>query len=185
MLTRLPGPAGRAAAAFFAGGIADLARRAPEGSHWGIHLCLGDMNHRAMGRLRDVSPIVWLGNAIVDRWPAGRHLDFIHAPLAAGSEPPPLEPEFYAPLRDLRLPVGTRFVAGFVHEERTLPEQRALLAHLDELIGRPVDVACSCGLGRRSREDALATIDQAAALADGRASRRAADHRTEVPAASG
>ena len=166
VLTSLPATVGRVAAAFFARGMADLARRAPEGSRWGIHLCLGDMNHRALGRLRDVGPIVWLANAIIDRWPAGRPLDFIHAPLAAASEPPPVDPAFYAPLADLRLPPATRFVAGFVHEERTLAEQQKLLAELDALIGRPVDVACSCGLGRRSREDALRTIDQAVALAD-------------------
>jgi len=166
-LTFLPAVAGRIAAAFFARGITELARRAPAGSRWGIHLCLGDMNHRSMGRLKDVAPIVWQANAIIDRWPAGRILDFIHAPLAAGIEPPPLDPEFYAPLRDLRLPPDTRFIAGFVHEERTLTEQQRLLGELDALIGRPVDVACSCGLGRRSREDALRTIDQAVALADG------------------
>lgn len=165
-LTFMPAVAGRVAAAFFARVIADLVRRAPEGSRWGIHLCLGDMNHRSMGRLKDVGPIVWQANAIIDRWPAGRVLDFIHAPLAAGIEPPPLEPEFYAPLRDLRLPEETRFIAGFVHEERTFTEQQKLLGELDALLGRPVDVACSCGLGRRSREDAVRTIDLAVALAD-------------------
>jgi len=166
VLTSMPSVVGRVAAAFFAGGMADLARRAPEGSRWGIHLCLGDMNHRALGRLRDVGPIVWLANAIFDRWPAGRSLDFVHAPLAAGNEPPPLDDAFYAPLRELRLPATTRFIAGFVHEERTLAEQRKLLGELDDLIGRPVDVGCSCGLGRRSREDAMRTIDQAVALAE-------------------
>lgn len=186
ILTFLPPLVGRLVAVYFARGIVDLVRRSPEGSRWGIHLCLGDMNHRAYGRLRDVSPIVWLANAIVDRWPDGRHLDFLHAPLAAGAEPPPLDPEFYAPLRDLRLPPETRFIAGFVHEERSLAEQRNLLRKLDELIGRPVDVACSCGLGRRSREDALRTIKQARALVDSRPARaRRKPTRQEVTAGVG
>jgi len=163
-VTMAPSFLHRPAAAFLAGGIARLAREAPEGSRWGIHLCLGDMNHRALGRLRDTRPIVALSNAIVARWPAGRHLDFMHVPLAEAVEPPPIEPEFYEPLRGLRLPPETRFIAGFIHEGRTLEEQRGLMARLDELLGRPVDVACSCGLGRRSREDALATIDMAAEL---------------------
>jgi hypothetical protein len=166
ILTFLPPAVGRLAAVYFARGIVDLARRAPEGTRWGIHLCLGDMNHRAYGRLRDVGPIVWLSNAIVDRWPQGRPLDFIHAPLAAAAEPPPPEPEFYAPLRDLRIPEHTRFVAGFVHEERTITEQRALMAQIDDLIGQRVDVACSCGLGRRSRDEALLTLAQARELVD-------------------
>lgn len=67
-------------------------------------------------------------------------------------------------LRDVHLPASTRFVGGFVHEERTLTEQRALLLELDRLIGRPVDVACSCGLGRRDTEAALAVIDRTAEL---------------------
>jgi hypothetical protein len=165
-LTRLPGPMLAPAARFLASGICRLAREAPEGSRWGIHLCLGDMNHRAYGRLQDVAPIVALAEAIIRGWPSGRRLEFLHAPLAAADEPPPVEATFYAPLARLAtsLPAGTRFIAGIVHEERTLDEQRELLAGLDDLLGTPVDVACSCGLGRRSRDDALATIDRAAAL---------------------
>lgn len=164
VLTQLPTPLVGPVAAFFARGISRLVEGAPAGSHWGIHLCLGDMNHRAMGRLDDVRRIVSLSNAIVDRWPAGRHLDFMHVPLAAAAEPPPADLAFYAPLREVRLPEGTRFVGGFVHEDRTLTEQRALLGELDRLIGRPVDLGCSCGLGRRDAQAALATIDRAAAL---------------------
>lgn len=163
-LTQLPGLAVGPAAAFFAGGVTRLVRAAPAGTRWGIHLCLGDMNHRAMGRLDDVRRIVALSNAIADRWPAGRHLDFMHLPLAAGVEPPPADLEFYAPLAEVRLPDATRFIGGFIHEDRTLTEQRALLAELERLVQRPVDVACSCGLGRREVDAAVATIERAAEL---------------------
>lgn len=164
VLTTVPAALVRPAAAFFGAGVARLVGGAPAGSRWGMHLCLGDMNHRSMGRLDDVRRIVALSNAITDRWPAGRHLDFMHVPLAAAVEPPPAELSFYAPLARLRLPAETRFIGGFVHEDRTLTEQRALLAELDRLLGRPVDVACSCGLGRRDRETAIATIERAAQL---------------------
>jgi hypothetical protein len=166
-LTKIPRPLHGPISGYLAGGVARLAREAPEGSRWGIHLCLGDFNHRAMGRLPDVGPIVRMSNDIVKRWPAGRTLDFVHAPLAAAAEPPPLEKEFYEPLRDLNLPAGTRFVAGFVHESRTLEEHQALLAQIDELCGHAVDIACSCGLGRRSREEALAIIDTTVQLLGG------------------
>jgi hypothetical protein len=152
------------AASFLAGGLIRLAQEAPEGSRWGIHLCLGDMNHRALGRLTDTRAIVALSNALVRGWPAGRPLDFIHAPLAAANEPPPLDVAFYEPLRNLRLPADTRFIAGFVHDDRSLDEQRELLHRLEALVGRPVDVASSCGLGRRTREDALAALDRTAEL---------------------
>jgi hypothetical protein len=166
LLTKLPGLLVGPVAGFLAGGVARLVRGAPEGSRWGMHLCLGDMNHRSMGRLDDVGRIVALSNAIVDRWPAGRHLDFMHLPLAAAVEPPPAELGFYAPLARLRLPDDTRFVAGFVHEARTLTEQRALLAELERLTGRTADVGCSCGLGRRDREAAMATIERTAELCE-------------------
>ncbi len=150
-------------------GVARLAARSPAGTRFGIHLCVGDMNHRALARLRDVAPLVRLANAIARAWPDGRTLEFVHAPFAAAAEPPPSPgtpdgARFYAPLRQLRLPVGTRFIAGFVHEARPLEEQRQTLALIESLVGRRVDVATSCGLGRRDREAALATIDRAAQL---------------------
>jgi len=49
---------------------------------------------------------------------------------------------------------------------QAIDEQRALRDRIDGLIGGTVDVATSCGLGRRSRDDALTTIDLAAALTD-------------------
>ncbi len=163
-LTRIPGVLHGLASGYLAGGVARLARESPEGSRWGIHLCLGDFNHRAMGRLPHVGPIVRMSNDIVKRWPAGRPLDFIHAPLAAAADPPPLEVEFYEPLRNLVLPGGTRFIAGFVHEKRTADEHRTLMTRVDELLGQTADVASSCGLGRRTREDALEAIEMTARL---------------------
>ena len=165
-VARAPAPLQPLVARLMARGVARLAARAPVGARFGIHLCLGDMNHRALGRMRDVRPLVLLANAIARAWPRRRPLDFIHAPFAAAIEPPPLEAAFYAPLRDLRLPSSTRFVAGFVHEGRTLEEQRRLLRLIEDAAGRQVDVATSCGLGRRDRDAALATLDQARALTE-------------------
>ena len=55
------------------------AATASEGSRFGLHLCLGDMNHRALGRLPDASPLVLLATAVAARWPDGRHLHYVHA----------------------------------------------------------------------------------------------------------
>jgi hypothetical protein len=46
----------------------------------------------------------------------------------------------------------------------SLEEQRETLALIESLVGTQVDVATACGLGRRDREAALATIDRAADL---------------------
>ncbi|HEX8819881.1 MAG TPA: hypothetical protein VF794_08165 [Archangium sp.] len=163
--TRMPGLLQEPMARFLAAGISRLAARSPEGARFGLHLCLGDLNHRALGRMRDVSPLVRLSNAVVRSWPAGRSLDYVHVPLAGGIEPPPVEPAFYEPLRRMRLPSRTRFIAGFVHEKQPLEEQRRVLALLEGLVGRTVDVAASCGLGRRERGAALANLERAATLA--------------------
>ena len=151
-------------AAFLARGITQLARQSPDGARFGVHLCLGDMNHRALGRMSDVSPLVHLTNAIAAKWPAGRPLEFIHAPFAAAIEPPVNRRSFYAPLSKLRLPAQVDFIAGFAHEDQPFEAQRALRDYLDELVGREVGIATACGLGRREAEAAVAAIDRTAEL---------------------
>ncbi len=168
-VARFPGPLQPLVAHWLGGGVAALAARSPDGTRFGIHLCVGDMNHRALARLKDVTPLVGLANAIAHAWPPGRSLEFIHAPFAAAILPPPSPATadgaaFYTPLRGLRLPSQTRFIAGFVHESRPLAEQQETLALIESLVGRRVDVATSCGLGRRERDAALATIDRAREL---------------------
>jgi hypothetical protein len=145
-------------------GVARLAARSPAGARFGIHLCLGDMNHRPLGRMRDAQPLVHLANAIAAAWPGRRPLEYVHIPLAAALEPPSLAESFYAPLSRLRLPGGVRVIAGFAHEGQPLDQQRRLRDVIDTAVGAPVDVACSCGLGRRSREEAEAAIERTAAL---------------------
>jgi len=165
LLARTPAPGQPAAAKLLAAGVAGLVAAAPAGARFGVHLCLGDLNHRAYGTIADAAPVVHLTNALAARWPAGRPLQYVHAPFAAADQPPPLAPEFYLPLTGLRLPAAVQFVAGFVHEDRTLAEQRVLRALLDRHLGRPVGIAAACGLGRRTPATAEATLDQAAALA--------------------
>lgn len=165
-VARMPPPAQPAMAAYLARGLTELAAAAPAGARFGVHLCLGDMHHRALGRMRDVRPLVHLANAIQARWPAGRRLEFVHAPFAAAAEPPPNQRRFYQPLRQLRLAPETAFIAGFVHERLSLDAHQALHAHLSGLLHRPVGVATSCGLGRRDPESAFQTMDLAARLCD-------------------
>jgi hypothetical protein len=164
LLARLPRPAQPSAARLLAKGIIDLAVAAPHGARFGVHLCLGDLNHRPFGTMTDVAPLVHLTNALVTRWPADRPLEFLHAPFAAADQPPPLDPAFYAPLARLRLPARVRFIAGFVHEDRSLDQQRQVRALLDRHLGRAVDLAAACGLGRRDPAAANATLEQTAAL---------------------
>jgi hypothetical protein len=142
-----------AVAAQMAGTLLDLAGRSPEGTRFGAHLCLGDFHHKAYGHMRDVRPLVLLANAIAAGWAPGRMLEFVHAPFAAAVEPPIPDESFYEPLRELALPDDTRFIAGFLHESLDTDAHLELLARIEGLVGRQVDVAAACGLGRRSTDE--------------------------------
>jgi hypothetical protein len=163
-MTRAPGPVRPPLARWLGGVVAGLAARAPAGARFGVHLCLGDLGHQALGRLGDTGPLVLLANAIAARWPSSRPLEYVHAPLAAGIDPPPADPAFYRPLERLELPDRTRFVAGLLHEGRETDELRPILALVESALGREADVAAACGLGRRDPAAAEKTMRQGAAL---------------------
>lgn len=147
--------------------LAELIARTPDGARFGVHLCVGDLNHKALGRLDNAAALVLLANAIAEAWPTGRSPKYIHVPFAAAAEPPVLEESFYAGLEELRLPGDTRFVAGFIHERVSLADTRRLLATIERRAGRQVDVAAACGLGRRADPaEAWDSMDKAAALLD-------------------
>ncbi|KAB2352337.1 hypothetical protein [Actinomadura rudentiformis] len=166
MVTTAPAPLRGLAARFLARGMTRLAAAAPPGTRFGVHLCVGDLNHKALKRMKSTAPLVALTNALLRAWPEGRVLDYVHVPLAAGDEPPTLEPRFYRDLRRLaRMPRDVRFVAGLAHEEQGLTEQQQVLRTVEAMLGRPVDVSPACGLGRRTPEAAERTLARAVALA--------------------
>ena len=141
-------------AAWMARITTEVVELAPAGSRFGVHLCLGDLGHKALALAKDATPVVTLANAIASRWPTGKTLEYVHAPLAAGEEPPSTDPGFYAPLAKLRLPSATPFAAGFVHEGRTPAELVQILGMIEAAAPNSVDVAAACGLGRRDPQTA-------------------------------
>lgn len=164
LLARAPRPARRRLAARLARGVLELVRRSPEGSRWGLHLCVGDLGNRALLTPRDAGPLTVLANALVDDWPADRPLAWLHVPLAAGDQPPPAGPAVHAPLRDLD-PVASRaLVAGFVHERCSEGHLRDVLGSVEQAVGHRVAVAAACGLGRRDRGAALEVMERTAQL---------------------
>lgn len=148
-------------------GLTAVVALAPEGTRFGFHLCLGDFHHKAYGNMNDAVPLVQLANAIAELWPAGRELEYLHAPFAAAAKPPIPGEAFYEPLRDLRLPDTCRFIAGFLHETLDLAAHRELLERIEGLSGREVDVAAACGLGRRpTPEQAFESMHAASELVE-------------------
>lgn len=124
--------------------------------------------HRAIRRFRwpaaDVDPLVVLTNEIVRGWPAGRSLDLVHAPFAAANVPATTDRAFYAPQAQLQLPDKVRFAAGFAHEAQPQGDQKSIRSIIDGHLGREVEIAAACGLGRRTPEGGRAVLERIAAL---------------------
>lgn len=161
-----PPPLRRLLAEFMAHLVTRPVARAPHGTRFGVHLCLGDLGHHALKQLKDASPLVILANAIARRWPEGRALDYVHLPMSGGDIPPATDPGCYAPLRGLRLPGGVDLIAGIAHEEQDRRTQLAVRDLVENALGRPVDIATSCGLGRRTPAAATAAVTSMRALLD-------------------
>jgi hypothetical protein len=164
LLAKAPAPARPALAKLLARRVTGLAAAAAEGTRFGVHLCLGDMNNRAFGTMSDVEPLVLLANAIVRGWPEGRTLDILHAPFAAADQPATTDLAFYEPLKDLALPAGVRFAAGFAHESQSLADQLTIRSIIDEALNREVTISAACGLGRRSEAAGRAVLERNAEL---------------------
>ncbi len=146
--------------------VIDLVGRIDAGAPIGIHLCFGDLNNAALINAPSLDKAVAFTNDLMSRWPRKHELAYIHFPLAEAADPPPLDRTFYEPLGKLDLPTGTRFVAGFVHDKRSDAEHRQIRDHIEQIRGGPVDIACSCGLGRRDAATAEDLIAACAALTD-------------------
>jgi hypothetical protein len=160
VLARAPSAARPALAGLLAGRIAALAQGAPEGARFGLHLSLGDMNHRALGKITDASPLVLQANAAARRWPADRPLEYVHAPLAEADNPPSADPAFYQPLSGLRLGPDVRFIVGFAHEDQDEQTQLRIRQMVEDAVGQQAGISTSCGLGRRQPDAALAAMDR-------------------------
>ncbi|NAZ75435.1 hypothetical protein GTQ99_08370 [Kineococcus sp. T13] len=167
-LTAAPAPARPALARVLAALVVRQVAEAPPGTRFGVHLCLGDLGHRALRQLPSAAPLARLTTALVRAWPAGRPLEFVHLPLSGGDGTPPADPAFYAPLRALRavVPEHVQLIAGLAHEEQPIEEQVRLLAVVEDALGRRVDVATSCGLGRRPPAAAAAAVRATLRLLD-------------------
>ena len=156
----------RAAVGLPARSVVDLVHRLPAQVPVGVHLCYGDLNNIALIAPDNFDRLVAFANGITRRWPKSRTLAYLHLPFAAGTSPPPVEPRAYRALRDLNLPPDASLVAGFVHEEPSMERLEQLLHVIEEARAGEVDVACACGLGRRSTDTAEELMRRCRQLAD-------------------
>ncbi|CCH51635.1 hypothetical protein BN8_00574 [Fibrisoma limi BUZ 3] len=144
--------------------IKDLLNKITPGARVGIHLCLGDFHNEALVHPKTLGKMVAFSNRLVEEWPTQHTLEYVHYPFAEGIVPPPTEASHYVPLKDIALPRSARFIAGFVHEKRSLAENKHILESIESARGQAVDVASSCGLGRRTPETADQLLELTARL---------------------
>ena len=153
-IVRAPEEAQGSVAARAANSIISMVERAPVGTRFGVHLCLGDYHHRAFVEMGSARPLVtngetrWRGHGrVLSRW------KYLHAPFAAAEKPGSFDPGWYEPLSKLDLPESVRFVAGFIHEDLSVEQLRGVHTMIERFVGREVDIAATCGLGRRPSPD--------------------------------
>ncbi|GAA1523083.1 hypothetical protein [Kribbella lupini] len=135
---------------------------APQRTRFGLHLCFGDMGHEAKLQPKTAAPLVTLANALQRHWPQGSTLEYLHLPLCGGQQPPSTDPAFYAPLKKLN--GEPPLVAGIAHEAQPLADQFVVRRLVEDAVGRPVDIATACGLGRRTPEQAADAVARMRAL---------------------
>jgi len=124
----------------------------------GVHLCFGNPANQRVITPPSSAPVVVLANAVAKAWPEARPLDFLHLPIVDSTDP-----AYYEPLRRLKLPLTTRVIAGLVYEDgHAANAERLALA--TEVLGYTPDVACACGMGRRTPEIARTLLDEMRAL---------------------
>ena len=122
-----------------------------------LHLCDGDLGHKAItyGTLAQIVEYLdQLGQRLDHR---GVNRPPVHFPVACGDQPPPANPKFFEPLEDLD--ADWILYAGVV-DENDLEASITALHLVEHYAGRTVAaVACACGLGRRTLDDARRAVD--------------------------
>lgn len=143
-----------------------LVKRLDPSAKVGVHLCYGDLNNESITHPTSLKTMADFVNKMIQEWPQAHDPLYIHFPFAEGDIPPRLEASYYEPLKHIQLPASTRFVAGFVHEKREMAELQQILQTIETIRNHPIDIACSCGLGRRSPEVAIELLNKMEQLVD-------------------
>jgi hypothetical protein len=135
------------------------------GTRFGVHLCWGDLKWATDKVPPDAEPIVVMGNAIAMGWPVERRLEYIHAPFVVGTADPPTAPAYYRPLARLNIDPNTSFIAGYIDERLTTGQLLRIRNEIETLMNREIDVASTCGLGRRPVAKAIQHMELASIVA--------------------
>ncbi len=137
----------------------------PAGVELGFHLCYGSYGGRHFIEPESMAAMVELSNALL----AGvkRRIDFIHMPVPIEHD----DDAYFAPLRNLDQPAGTRYYLGLIHErdgvDGTLRRYASARRHLADF-----GLSTECGFGRMSADAVpgiMATHEQVIRAVEGKA----------------
>ncbi len=137
-------------------GLARAINRSTPQARFGVHLCLGAGGRRAfIPQARRVRAIVSAVDSIAGALHRPESVEYVHFPVVHGTIPPQ-QSAVYRPLAVLReiLPPDARIIAGLVDEHQPLRDLLRVRDVVEDVIGEPVDIAASSGLGQRTPETA-------------------------------
>lgn len=138
-----------------ANGVSRICRHVdfvPEGVEVGIHLCYGDPGHKHIIEPKSLRSSVEFTNGIVAG--AERSVTWVHMPVPRDRT----DPEYYEPLRALKLKPSVELYLGLVHQTGGLAatRQRIEVAHQ---FAKDFGIATECGFGRRPPETVPPLLD--------------------------
>lgn len=132
------------------GGLVKRAARlgdaVPEAANLGYHLCYGDVGEKHFKEPEDTANLTRVANALFER--VQRRVDFVHMPVPIERD----DAEYFAPLKDLRLPEGTKLYLGLLHREDGLEGAMRRMRAAATVVPA-FGVATECGMGRGPREE--------------------------------
>jgi hypothetical protein len=119
-----------------------IGRQVPADVELGYHLCYGDAGHQHFTQPNDAAVLVRVANALVDG--LERPLNWLHLPVPRERD----DPEYYAPLADLRLDDDTELYLGLVHRTDGIEGTQRRMAAAAKVVPA-FGISTECGLGRR------------------------------------
>lgn len=124
----------------------------------GYHLCYGDFGHEHFVQPSDLSLLVELANAIIEKVSAFHRIAYFHMPVPKDRK----DEEYFSPLKDLNMS-GTKLFLGVVHphdEHGTKERLDAARKVYLEVAG----VGTECGMGRTPQEDVRSILEICASI---------------------
>ena len=113
----------------------------PSDVELGYHLCYGSPADQHLVMPTDTGILAEIGRAIVST--ARRPIDFLHLPVPRERT----DPEYFAPLRSLRLPERARLYLGLIHHGDAEGD-RLRIDTARGIVGGGFGIATECGWGR-------------------------------------